>query len=111
MEILLAAIGSAAFFSFIQFLISRHDKKAEKDDTLVKDMGEIQNAMLRMEKDICRTQMLVLMSDYPEEKAELMKIAEHYFGVLHADWYMSSIFNKWLIKNKIEKPIWFDEEE
>lgn len=109
--IILAAIGSTALFSFIQYLITRHDKKTDKSDKVVKDIEELKALIVKIEKDNCRTQMLVLMSDYPEEKLEMMKVSEHYFGDLKGDWYMSSMFNKWLAKNGIEKPTWFDEEE
>ena len=53
------------------------------------------------------------MNYYPEEKTEIMKLAEHYFkpksqGGLEGDWYMTGIFNKWLTDNNIGKPEWFN---
>ena len=115
LPIILACIGSTAFFSFIQFLISRGDKKKEKHDELKKehneikeDLDEIKELCVTHEKDICRSQLLLLISNYPEDKVEIMKLAEHYFSDLSANWYMSSIFNTWLSENNLEKPVWFD---
>ena len=48
--------------------------------------------------------ILVLISNYPEDKTEIMKLAEHYFTDLKANWYMSSIFNTWLDDNDLALP-------
>ena len=36
-----------------------------------------------------------------------MTIAEHYFKKLDGNWYMTSIFNKWLVDTDTAKPDWF----
>ena len=114
-SIILACIGSTALFSFIQFLISRHDKKIEEKNSkndehekIFEELKEIKGLCTMHEKDICRSQLLLLIADYPEDKVEIMKLAEHYFSDLKANWYMSSIFNTWLTSNNLEKPDWFD---
>lgn len=103
-EILLRALtiimGSVGLFSFIEFMIKRKDEK----NALLKEILERLN---KAEKDSCRTQMLVLMSDYPEEKKELVTIAEHYFKKLHGNWYMTALFGKHLKANGIEPPAWY----
>ena len=106
--IILACLGSSALMSFIQFLISRKDKKSEKKDEILKDLKYIKNMCETHEKDICRSQLLLLISNYPEDKTEIMKLAEHYFTDLRANWYMSSIFNTWLMESNLTKPEWFD---
>lgn len=105
-DFLLACLG-AGLFGFLQFLITRHDNKKD-------ELGEITRRLKEMEKDQCRTQMLLLISDYPSENAEIMKIAEHYFkseenGGLGGDWYMTNLFNKWLTKQNLGKPEWFND--
>lgn len=110
LTIILSCVGSTALFSFVQFMISRHDARNERNDELVAEVETIQKKLDRLEKDSCRTQLLVLMSDYPDEKAEIMKLGEHYFGTLHANWYMSSMFKRWLDRNGIALPEWFNEE-
>lgn len=98
--IVLAVIGSNALFAFLQFLIGRHDTKKN-----------IKGKLDRLEKDVLRTQLLLLILLKGEEQQEILTIAEHYFKDLHGDWYMTSIFNKWLKEKKIADPDWFDGKE
>ena len=107
LTVVLACLGSTGFFSLLQFLISRKDKKSEADDECKKDLKEIKRLCNVHEKDICRTQLLLLISDYPDNKTEIMTLGEHYFKDLKANWYMSSIFNTWLKAHNIAKPDWF----
>ena len=95
--IVLAVIGSNALFAFIQFLITRHDTKKS-----------IKGKLIVLEKDVLRTQLLLLILLKDEERQEILTIAEHYFKDLHGDWYMTSIFYKWLSSKKIAEPDWFD---
>lgn len=98
--IVLAVIGSNALFAFLQFLIGRHDTKKN-----------IKGKLTVLEKDVLRTQLLLLILLKGEEKQEILTIAEHYFKDLHGDWYMTSIFNKWLKEKTIAEPDWFDSKE
>ena len=98
--IVLAVIGSNALFAFLQFLIGRHDTKKN-----------IKGKLTVLEKDVLRTQLLLLILLKGEEKQEILTIAEHYFKELHGDWYMTSIFNKWLKEKTIAEPEWFNNEE
>ena len=98
--IILTVIGSNALFAFIQFLISRHDTRTN-----------IKGKLTLLEKDVLRTQLLLLILLKGEEKQEILTIAEHYFKDLHGDWYMTSIFNKWLKEKTLAEPEWFNSEE
>lgn len=98
--IVLAVIGSNALFAFLQFLIGRHDTKKN-----------IKGKLTVLEKDVLRTQLLLLILLKGEEKQEILTIAEHYFKDLHGDWYVTSIFNKWLKEKTLAEPEWFDCEE
>ena len=98
---LLAGLFGAGFMGFLQFLITRKDGKNT-------DMKRIKDFMEKSEKDSCRTQMLLLMSSYPDEKLELLRLAQHYFVDLKGDWYMTSLFNKYLVANSIEIPEWME---
>ena len=51
--------------------------------------------------------MLVMMSDYPDEKSEIMTLAEHYFKDLKGNWYLTDLFDKWLSAHHIARPQWF----
>lgn len=97
-KILLALLASGNVFFFIKFLIERWDRKHEQptDERLAK-----------LEKDGLRMQLLFLIIMMPQEQTEILKVAEYYFGTLHGNWYMTSIFNKWLTDNDIAEPEWF----
>lgn len=102
--IILAVLGSTALSSLIQFLIKRYDDK-KNAKTNVKEK------LTALEKDVLRTQMLLLILMKPEEQKEILTIGEHYFKTLKGDWYMTSIFNKWLKASNIAEPEWFEKDE
>ena len=95
--IVLAVLASNGIFALLQFLITRHDTKKN-----------IKGKLTTLEKDVLRTQLLLLILLKPQERQEIMTIAEHYFADLHGNWYMTSIFNKWLEAELIAEPEWFD---
>ena len=97
-SIVIAVLASNALFAFVQFLITRQDTKKN-----------VKGKLTMLEKDVLRTQLLLLILLKPEEKQEILTIGEHYFKILKGDWYMTSIFNKWLEEytNGV-KPEWFD---
>lgn len=100
LQIVLTALGSVGFYSFLQFLITRKDNRKDLLNAIIKKLD-------KAEKDSCRTQLLVLMSDYPEEKKEIYTLAEHYFRDLQGDWYMTSLFRSYIRDQGIDAPIWF----
>lgn len=106
---LLTFIGSGAFVSLLQLYLSRIDAKKEKAQSYDKRFDILERNQAKMERDSCRLQLLVMISDFPSEKHEIMILAEHYFSDLYGDWYMTSIFNKWLQDHTIAKPEWFIE--
>ena len=98
--IILAILASNGFFAMLQFLITRHDTQKNVKDKLI-----------TLEKDGLRTQLLLLILMQPEEQTEILKIAEHYFVKLKGNWYMTSLFDKWIEKNlNGVKPEWFKTE-
>ena len=92
----LTVLGSNAVFAFLQFLITRHDTKKN-----------IKGKLVTLEKDVLRTQLLLMVSLWPKEKKEIMTLGQHYFDDLDGNWYMTSLFNKWLLDNDIARPEWF----
>lgn len=99
-SIIIAVLASNGLFALLQFLITRHDTKKS-----------IKGKLLVLEKDVLRTQLLLLILLKDEERQEILTIAEHYFKDLHGDWYMTSIFYKWLSSKRIAEPDWFDIKE
>lgn len=100
LSIVLGFVGSAGVFGFVEFLIRRHDEKKGLFKALFKRMDKI-------EKDSVRTQLLLLISDYPNEKQQIMMLAEYYFVTLKSNWYLTGIFQSYLDKNNIPIPKWF----
>lgn len=98
-------------------LFAKRDKAAAQDDEKDKRIEALealaksqQKSLDRAERDNCRIQMLIMMMHYQQETEQIMKLAEHYFRDLAGDWYMTGLFNKWLVDNKIGKPEWFNSE-
>ena len=106
-NILLGVLGGGNLVLFIKFLIERHDRKKENADN--KEQERIRNKLLILEKDGLRTQLLLLILIRPDEQTEILRIAEHYFKVLHGNWYMTSMFNNWLKTQDIAEPEWFED--
>ena len=98
--ILISIIGSTAIASLVQFFVSRHDSKRK-----------IPEKLERLERDILRTQLLVLILEKPDATHEIVTLAEHYFVDLKGDWYMTGIFNKWLQEQGEADPDWFDKDK
>lgn len=102
--IVIAILTSNGFFALLQYLISRHDTKKNVKDKLT-----------TLEKDGIRTQLLLLLLLMPGEQKEIMTLAERYFRKppygLGGNWYMTSLFDKWIIAhNSGVKPEWFKTE-
>lgn len=90
LPIVLAILGSGAFFSFLQFIITRHDLR--KGWTA---------------QNVDRLQLMVLIADYPRKVDEILKLAEHYFVELRGNSFLKELFTDWLASQNIEKPEWF----
>lgn len=105
-NIILGILGGGNLILFIKFLIERHDKKVEKAED--KEKEHIQGTLKKLEKDGLRTQLLLLILMKPEETSEILTLAQHYFVDLKGNWYMTSIFNKWLEEYEIAEPEWFN---
>ena len=124
-EIILRVLDVGALVTFVIFLITRRDNRKNEFGKVYAKLEEIQNEsaeqdrriekkMRKLEKDIVRTQLLQLMQSYtPENEHELMQVAEHYFSKdhLHANWYMTGMFNRFISKHGIAQPEWLEGKE
>ena len=98
--IVLAVLASNGFFALLQFLITRWDTKKS-----------IKGKLDRLEKDGLRTQLLLMILLKPNEKKEILTLAQHYFVDLKGNWYMTNIFDKWLLEKGDSRPEWFKKDE
>ena len=95
----ISAMTSSGVLAFLQFLISRND-----------DKQGIKSTLKKLEKDGLRTQLLLMILMKPEEKREILTLAQHYFVDLEGNWYMTDIFKKWLKEKGHSNPDWFQTE-
>lgn len=87
---------SGAFMSCSSYVIGKiNEETNEKLDT-------ISSKIDGLELDSTRTQLLTLISDYPNNESEILKVAYHYFKELNGDWYMSELFSKWASQKGID---------
>lgn len=117
-EIIIAAIGSTGLWKFLEFAIANHRKKKFDIETAVRDIQknmtalksnqeDMKRSLSKTERDSVRTQLLLLMSDYPDNTTEIMGVAQHYFDDIGGNWYMTTVFHRWLESRDIGKPDWF----
>ena len=106
--VVISVLGSGAFATLVTAVINAINNRKSKLKSIEGQLKSIDEKLVKSEKDALRTQLLILLSDYPEETQEIMTIAQHYFGDLKGDWYATSLFNKWITDNKIAEPAWFD---
>lgn len=118
-NILLGILGGGNLVMFIKFLIERHDAKKQRAEDKAEakaekaeenELGAIETKLGKLEKDGIRTQLLLLILIKPEEQTEILKVAEHYFVKLKANWYMTSMFKKWCDDRGLQ-PEWFQSEK
>lgn len=99
LQLVIAIIGSTAVATLVQFFVTRSDNRKN-----------ISGKLTKLERDVLRTQLLLLILLKPEEQQEILTISEHYFKDLKGDWYMTTIFNKWVKENGVAQPEWFRED-
>lgn len=92
----ISALTSGGVLAFVQFLISRHD-----------DRQGIKSTLIKLEKDGLRTQLLLMILLKPQEKKEILTLAQHYFIDLKGNWYMTDVFDKWCEEECGSRPEWF----
>lgn len=110
LQIVLAVIGSGSIGAVVSGAVTLISKAIDRRSGIGKDIEQLKKNTAKNELDNVRLQLLVLMSDYPRERQEIMRVAEHYFKDLKGNWYMTSMFNRWLEDNGIAKPEWFKSE-
>ena len=115
MELTIAILGSGALSALIAGIFNLVLTRKGRLSKIEGQLTEINSKLLQTEKDELRTQLLLMISDYPHEKQEILTLAEHYFSKppagLGGNWYATSIFNGWLEQNHIARPEWFQKEK
>ena len=106
--IITAIIGSGVLSTIVSAVIAALRDRNGRLKRIEEDLEVIKNGQKQEEKDTLRTQLLMMIADYPEEKADILKIAEHYFKDLDGNWTATNVFNHW-VKQYCDgaQPEWF----
>lgn len=114
--IIVAILSSGALSALINAIAQgRRDKQSKatglesKVDALTKKQTEINDRLILAEKDALRTQLMVLIKDYPDEKTDILRLGETYFSKLGGNWILTDIFAKWCEESGTQLPPWFKE--
>lgn len=109
-DIILGIISSlAAIFAFITFLITRRDQKKAQLEQLINVSEQNSKSIVELNKNDVRIQLFLLMHIAPNNAADILPLAYHYFVELDGDQYLTGQFADWLKSKNIDKPIWFKE--
>ena len=109
--IIVAIFGSGGLiggiFSVINTAIARKAARSDKQQEIESEMNELKKETQENKLDLARIQLMLLISDYPDDVSEIMTAAERYFKTLGGNFYMDTLFSKWLKAHKLEQPSWF----
>lgn len=110
--IVLAILGSGAFTTLVSVIVQAIANRKSRLTKIEQKLETIEANQKTAEKDALRTQLLMMIASYPEEKTDILRLAEYYFHRLDGNWIAKAIFNKWLEEyaNGI-KPEWFKEDK
>lgn len=110
--IIIAIIGSGVLSTIVSAIITAISNRKSKLKDIESKLTVIEANQRLAEKDSLRTQLLLMIADYPEEKTEILKLSQHYFSDLKGNWTATAIFNKWLISYcEGVRPEWFTTRE
>lgn len=115
METIFIAIISSGLLSVLVTevfgLLKARKSKKDGVESKLKALADAQNAMRedlhRQEKDNIRTELKLMISDFPDDTSDILKLAEHYFVKLNGNWTMNRIFTDWAKAHDVEIPGWF----
>ena len=106
-QIIIAIIGSGALSTVISAIITAIANRKSRLTKIEQKLEKIEENQKTAETDSLRTQLLLMIADYPNEKTEILKIAERYF-TSNGNWVATAIFNRWLEQHcEGVKPEWF----
>lgn len=72
------------------------------NETTNQKLDAISSKLDTVEASSTRTQLLTLLSSYPDNEEEILKVARYYFRDLNGDWYMTSLFTRWAATHNID---------
>lgn len=104
--IIIAIIGSGVLSTIVSAIITAISNRKSKLKDIEKKLEAIEKNQKTAEKDTLRTQLLVMIADFPEETTDILRLAEHYFKDLDGNWVASALFNEWAKTHCESAPTW-----
>lgn len=65
-------------------------------------LDKIETQLNEVIVDSTRTQLLMLMTEYPDDKHRILTVAKKYFSDLSGDWYVSGLFARWATQHDVD---------
>ena len=100
--LLTGILGSAGLFSFIQFIIGRHDTKEHQLTQIQTTLKAIDEKCDRNELATTRLQLIFLIDSQPRNKDTILQTAQRYFVELNGNGEAWAVFYAWAEKNKLD---------
>lgn len=91
----ITTIGGALIGGCSWIVSQLNTKSDERFDSLT-------SRLETLERGSVRSQLLALMSSYPDNEEEILRVAEYYFHDLNGDWYMTGLFVEWAEQRGID---------
>ena len=110
-DIIIAVVSCGVLNVIVTAVIGAVNNRKGRLKALEDKMDKVCKETEKAEKDALRTQLLLMISDYPTNTEGILTLGQRYFGELHGDWFATSIFNTWLEQSGTASPEWFKKEE
>ena len=62
----------------------------------------IASKMDTLQVESARTQLITLMSNYPNNTSEILKLADKYFNEMNGDFYVTTLFEDWASAHNVD---------
>jgi hypothetical protein len=107
MEVVIAIVAGifgsvAAVLGFVQFLISRHDRKIDNVCQYKAQLDRIEAKSDRNELAVCRLQLIYLIHEQPQNVDTILQTAQRYFVELNGNGEAWAIFEAWAEENHLD---------
>lgn len=88
-------LGSAGFFSLIQFLVTRSDRKKSDLSEIKQDLDSIKKSQIDTKIRVTRIELTNLIQNDPNNLDAILQVAEAYFIDMDGNAYVHAMFEKW----------------
>lgn len=65
-------------------------------------MTPLNSKLDNLEQSTCRSELLTLMANYPEDKRAIEELAYHYFAELKGDSYVYGVYIQWAEQHNVD---------